>query len=236
MIKNKKLVTISVVLIALVVATSALVYGTLAKYVSKSSGSDFASVAKWGVTLEPVTQASGPYGDTGFATTYNVKVNDDEIQYSVNGGYNDVVAPGTSGRWDGIAFYMRNSQVAVQLTTEAEVTLTGWEINGDFYCPLVFFDDIKGLDYDNAEDLEEAIEEAINEAGTHKHNPGTFSPVYGNGQWSGAGAFSWSWPFENGTDSEGVVKQTDVKDTKLAQLDPAPTIEFTMNITATQID
>lgn len=247
--RNNKLMRASGFLLVLTLITSCFVGGTFAKYVSQTSGFDSARVAKWGVTLEQVTDVEGSWGDSGFSTTYETDeepvVNDyqgEAIAISVDGDTEDVVAPGTSGVWDGIAFKMIDTEVAVQLTTDATITLTGWEVDGKFYCPLIFTvgpdddDVINGLDYENAENLQNDLIKKIEENGTHAHKPGTYNPSYGNGTNYGAGYFSWEWPFENSTGSSNPdSKQDDTKDTALGELATA-TISFDMDIIATQID
>lgn len=216
--KNKMMRLASALLIAVLLTTCAI-SGTFAKYTTTGTGTDSATVAKWGVVIT----ANG----SSFAKQY---ATDDAgvvgtIANSVV-GTNKVIAPGTQGTMVA-ATISGTPEVAVKVTYEATVTLTGWTVNTDtYYCPLEITvgtgedaHTYKGTSYESAAKFKEAIETAINgysDEYAPNTNLGTITvPV------------SWKWAFE-GND--------DVKDTALAKLETAPTIKIEVQVTVTQID
>lgn len=218
--KNKMMRLASALLIAVLLTTCAI-SGTFAKYTTTGTGTDSATVAKWGVKIT----ANG----ATFANTY--ATNDESvvgtIANSVIGGSSaKVIAPGTSGTMVA-ATISGTPEVAVKVTYKATVTLTGWTVNTDtYYCPLEITvgtgedaHTYKGTSYESAAKFKEAIETAINgysDEYAPNTNLGTITvPV------------SWKWAFE-GND--------DVKDTALADLETAPTIKIEVQVTVTQID
>lgn len=239
--QNSKLMRASGILLVLTLMTSCFVGGTFAKYVSKGEGSDSARVAKWGVevTIE---------GD-GFKTTYQKDDTSSSVQNNtvistgeVN-GIEKVVAPGTEGKFGGITI-SGTPEVAVEITTTADVTLSGWNIAGDsgdeFYCPLIFTignQTINGLDYSKetaggANSFQQAIKTAIEQATSQKIEAGTNLSSVGENI-----TYSWKWPFEDSTGS--AISQSDELDTKLgdnAANDNPATITIKVTTTVTQID
>lgn len=236
--KRSKLPKIAALLLVLTLVTATFVSGTFAKYVTKGDGNDSARVAKWGVEVE-VT------GD-GFKTSYgkddvnsNVKgdtvVSEDEVK---------VVAPGTDGTFGGVKISGR-PEVAVEIVTTAEVTLSGWNVADDdeFYCPLEFKigdTTINGLDYSSdtaggEDSFEKAIKNAIENATSKELPAGTDLNTVGNDI-----TYSWSWPFEGA--KGGAAVQSDELDTRLGNNaadnnpDNDPTISITVTTTVTQID
>ena len=131
--QNSKLMRASGILLVLTLITSCFVGGTFAKYVSEGTGEDSARVAKWGVKVE-VT------GD-GFKPTYGK----DDMNAGLGGNMvvsldnSNVVAPGTKGTFGGVKI-SGQPEVAVKITTIADVQLSGWNVadDGEFYCPLKF--------------------------------------------------------------------------------------------------
>lgn len=250
--RNKLMRAGSIVAVAAVVSTSA-VSGTFAKYVSEGSGSDSARVAKWGVKVT----ASG----TTFAKTYTTdadpkpKQEAEEIEYSVvaetvSGKEDNVVAPGTKGELAAVTITGK-PEVAVEvkfapIKEDGQIFSIGdnWKYNSgaesetdSYYCPLkikvgntTYF----GMDYDNADAFESAVNTAI--AGyTKNYKAGTDLSA----TTAVAPSISWSWDFE-GTGADP--KQTDAKDTYLgnltADIDATndPTVELNLKVTVTQID
>ena len=83
--KTSKIMMITVsVLLSLVLITSSVVSGTLAKYTTTGESSDSARVAKWGITVTSGTELSKSYEKNGTV----VVESSDEI---------NLIAPGTSG-------------------------------------------------------------------------------------------------------------------------------------------
>lgn len=236
--KSNKLMKASGILLVLTLITSCFMGGTLAKYVSEGTGEDSARVAKWGVKVE-VT------GD-GFHPTYGKDdaTADLEGNMVVSLDGSNVVAPGTKGTFGGVKI-SGQPEVAVKITTTADVQLSGWNVgsDGEFYCPLKFTigdTTINGLDYsktmaggDNS--FQAAIKKAIEDATTQEVAAGTDLSKIGESI-----TYSWEWPFENGTGT--AINQDDLLDTKLgdnaADTDDSnnPTITIHVTTTVTQID
>lgn len=236
--QNSKLMRASGILLVLTLITSCFVGGTFAKYVSEGTGEDSARVAKWGVKVE-VT------GD-GFKPAYGK----DDMNAGLGGNMvvsldnSNVVAPGTKGTFGGVKI-SGQPEVAVKITTTADVQLSGWNVadDGEFYCPLKFTignTTINGLDYSKsmaggANSFQAAIKKAIEDATTKEVAAGTDLSGIGNSI-----NYSWEWPFENSTGS--ATNQSDVLDTKLgdnaADADDSnnPTITIHVTTTVTQID
>ena len=91
----------------------------------------------------------------------------------------DVFAPGTQGQITDLSI-TGTPEVAVRVDTVATVTVENWDVDGSYYCPLIFNiagTEVKGLTYIGngggadsfASDLKEPIETAYSgelEAGT----------------------------------------------------------------------
>ncbi|MDY4173361.1 MAG: hypothetical protein SOY17_11520, partial [Evtepia sp.] len=200
----------------------------------KGKGSDTARVAKWGVVVE--------VEGNGFHTSYNK----DEIKsnvgtYTVISADGNVVAPGTKGTFGGVKI-SGQPEVAVKITTTADVKLSGWNVgtDGEFYCPLKFTigdTTINGLDYSKGtaggvNSFQADIKQAIEDATTQEVEAGKDLDAIGDSI-----TYSWEWPFENGTGS--AASQSDVLDTLLgdnAVNGEAPTISIDVTTTVTQID
>lgn len=213
--KNKMMRLASALLIAVLLTTCAI-SGTFAKYTTTGTGTDSATVAKWGVVIT----ANG----SSFAKQY---ATDDAgvvgtIANSVV-GTNKVIAPGTQGTMVA-ATITGTPEVAVKVTYEATVELgDNWkDSTGSYYCPLeitVGSDTLKGSSYDSADAFETAVKAKI-DALTSNYAAGTDLSTHTTS------AISWKWAFE-GND--------DVKDTYLGDQGNA-TISITVKVTVTQID
>ena len=218
--KNKMMRIASVLLIAVLMTTCAI-SGTFAKYVTSAEGGDSARVAKWGVNITVS-------GET-FAEAYDTSAN---VQTVISNASDDVVAPGTGGSLAALAV-TGTPEVQVTVTYEAELTLTGWNYDGAFYCPIIISvegEDINGLDYDSADEFAEAVTNAIAE----------YSETYAaNTDLSAVNddlTVTWSWPYET-VDESG--NSNDAKDTLLgnaAAAGNAAEIELNVTCTITQDD
>ncbi len=221
--KNTMMRLASALLVAVLLTTCAIA-GTFAKYTyTLPEAFDTARVAKWGVT--------GTMTGTAFAKTYNLDSTvKGEFTLAVESETN-VVAPGTTGTFTGVAL-TGTPEVAVRITTTAALDLgDNWMVAGDdgddFYCPIVINvndTDIRGLDYTSAEDFKTAVKDAI-EAGNGDYAPNTdlstLSDLNGN--------YTWTWAFDG----------DDAKDTALgdaAANGTAATIALTVSVTVEQID
>lgn len=216
--KNNKLMRASGFLLVLTLVTSCFVGGTFAKYVSEGEGQDVARVAKWGVDV--VVTGGGfdtqygkdtpganvdehtVQGDGSESITFTWEVGTETEQQTED--VSNVIAPGTKGTFGGVKITGK-PEVAVEVATEAEVVLTGWNVRDDngkkeFYCPLVFTigdQTICGLHYSDStaggqHSFETALETAIEQATTGQFDAGTDLTTIGKDI-----TYSWAWPFEN---------------------------------------
>ena len=225
--KNRMLRVASALLVAVLLTTCAI-SGTFAKYVTSKESTDTARVAKFGVDL-------GVTVDGAFATEYDadVTVTDKDgaaIAKTVVASSTDqdnLVAPGTKGDLMASATIDGTPEVAVNVKQEATLVLTGWEVNGTYYCPLVITVDgtkFYGMDYTSAAEFIAAVEAALD-------SDVNYAP---NTDLTESHSVTWAWAFE-GTDG----KQTDELDTALGNY-AAKTgdieISFTYKVIVTQID
>ena len=227
MMKNKMMRIASVLLVAVLLSTCAI-SGTFAKYVTSKENTDTARVAKFGVDLAVTV-------DGAFATEYNADTAaDDEHGVAIaktvvaaTGDPDNLLAPGTEGDLMASATISGTPEVAVNVKQEATLVLTGWAVEGTYYCPLVITVDgneFYGMDYTSAAafiaDVEAALDSDVN-----------YAP---NTDLTESHSVTWAWAFE-GTDG----KQTDELDTALGNY-AAKTgdikISFTYKVTVTQID
>ena len=205
--KKNKTMRVAAVMVVLAMLSTCLVSGTFAKYVTSGSSSDTARVAEWGVTVTPATNSA-------FQKNYKV---DDQSATTI----------GTEGQLTTVELG-GTSEVAVRVTNSANVTLTGWSVDNDYYCPLevtVGTQTLKGTDakYKTVADFENAVKAAI-DAYTADYAPGTDL----SGKADACPVVTWKWAFE-GND--------DVKDTKLGNAtNPAAAVNISITTTLTQID
>lgn len=212
--KKIKTMRIASILLIAVLMTTCAISGTFAKYVTSAGATDTARVAKWGVEITVAGDA--------FATKYNdaADASGTQVVSSV-----DVVAPGTNGTLATLNI-TGTPEVMVNITVTADLTLTDWEIDGDFYCPIIFTigsTDVNGAEFDNAADLELEIETAFTSLSENNVSVGT--PLTRSVE------VTWAWNY----DGDGV-NQTDAKDTALGNLATAPKIEFVFEAIVTQVD
>lgn len=221
--KKNKLFLLGLFVVFAAVLSLSLVSNTLAKYTSNGTGTDSARVAKWGVTVT-VT------GNNAFAEKY--AKDDESFTLDANTVVSavKVLAPGTEGTLGSVTI-SGTPEVAVELQVTLQLTLTGWEVGGDFYCPIIFSDGtntVNGTDYDNVGDLKEAVEDLVNQAAT-KYKAGTdLSGEYGTK------TITWEWAFETGADA-ATKEANNAKDKLLGDAATA-TIEAVWNASVTQIN
>jgi hypothetical protein len=216
----------SALLVAVLLSTCAI-SGTFAKYVTEASAADTARVAKWGVTASVTGGA--------FATKYDIKTTVDGITNSVvSSTANKLVAPGTEGKFTGVAL-TGTPEVAVNITKTATIDIEGWLIDHDndsnadyYYCPLritINGTEYYGMNYASADEFEAALKSAI-EMSNGNYAAGTdLSAISGMN-----GNYEWKWDFEPTS------PYTDEFDTKLGDLAVAPTITINVKVEVTQID
>ncbi len=228
--KKNVMMRLAAIMLMCVLMTTSVIGGTFAKYTTTTTGFDHARVAQWGVNIG----ITGGAFKTEYASDLSTFVKDkadNEITVAVQSGTADpndkVLAPGTTGTFTGI-HVTGKPEVAININTEATVTLIGWDVGGNYYCPVsiqVGSTTFNGNDYDNAAAFAAAVEAAI-EAANGNYAPNTdLSSVTGLN-----GDYTWTWAFEGG------VEQDDAKDTELANAASLPQIDITITTTITQID
>ena len=225
--KNKMMRVASALMVAVLLSTCAI-SGTFAKYITEKESTDTARVAKFGVDLAVTV-------DGAFATEYDADTTaTDKLGVAIaktvvasSTDSDNLVAPGTKGDLMASATIAGTPEVAVNVKQEATLVLTGWEVNGTYYCPLVITVDgtkFYGMDYTSAAEFIAAVEAALD-------SDVNYAP---NTDLTESHSVTWAWAFE-GTDG----KQTDELDTALGNY-AAKTgdigISFTYKVTVTQID
>lgn len=216
--KKTKLMRAALLLLVLTLITSCFVGGTFAKYTTSAEGSDTARVAKWGVVITA-------HGET-FAKTYATDTENvvGTIANSVvSANANKVIAPGTKGNMVGMTI-TGTPEVAVSVNYAANFKVEGWTVDDKFYCPLqikVGSTMIDGATFNNAAAFENDVNTEISTynknyaAGTDLSTASVTTP-----------SVSWEWPFN----------EDDIKDTKLGNLETAPTVSLTVTTTVDQIN
>ena len=210
--KQNKFMRLASYLLIATLMTTCTVGGTFAKYLTEKTGYDEARVAKWGIEITA-------QGDT-FTNTYEDHSNSGFDQTVVSDA--KVVAPGTDGVLAGIAIE-GTPEVAFSVAYEATLTLTGWEIDGEEYCPLIFTIGDEEITMETAGGTIALFTEAV--AGALEGYNQNY-PAGGTVAADDAPTVEWRWEFEG--DNE--------KDTALGNLETAPTIRLELTTTVTQLD
>lgn len=222
---NKMLRLASILMVAAMISTCAI-SGTFAKYVTSDDVADEARVAKWGVT---VTGSGYLFAETYKEATENTPGGDAAVLTVVSSNGDKVVAPGSKSNDDGMNINISGiPEVDVKVEHNATVTLTGWEIESEFYCPLIFTinsEIIDGKTFNNSADLIDKLTDAIENKSTVKYDANTDLGAQPNNQIN----ITWEWPFE-------LSDENNIKDTKLGNLSTAPEISIGIVTTVTQID
>ena len=216
--KKTKLMRAALLLLVLTLITSCFVGGTFAKYTTSAEGSDTARVAKWGVeiTANGATFANKYATDTGnvVGTIANSVVSADKV-----------IAPGTKGNMVGMTI-TGTPEVAVSVNYAADFKVEGWTVDDKFYCPLqikVGSTMIDGVKFNNAAAFENAVNTEIS---TYNKNYAAGTDLSLSTANVTTPSVSWEWPFS----------EDDIKDTKLGNLETAPTVSLTVTTTVNQID
>lgn len=213
--------------------STCVISGTFAKYTTSDTATDSARVAKWGVTVDVA-------GEDAFAMTYDNTAPGTQVKSTV-----DVVAPGTNGTLATVDV-TGTPEVAVKVTYEATLTLTGFTATADWdantataadqqtYCPIIIT--VDGTPFNFVEATTDAaltakiaeVVAAIN--GTNNYDAGTDLDTV-----LGSLSITWKWAFETGADD--VAKEANnKKDTVLGNLATAPEISFELEVTVEQVD
>ncbi len=240
--KNIMMRAASALLVA-VLLTTCSISGTFAKYTTAANVTDIARVAKWGVEIKSSGDMFGQKYYNVDATDSN-KVAETTVVNSISvasAGNDNVLAPGTKGELAKTTI-TGTPEVSVEVTYEPILTLTGWTVDGNEYCPLLIkvADKTYGItdQTDNSSistgcgcsdiaTLKSSVENAIKAAkGTYDPNTKLEDKTV---------AVSWEWPFEHGAD-DAAKAANDAKDTALGNAEIAPTIKFGIKTTVTQLD
>ena len=220
--KKNAMLKIAAILMVAVLLTTCAISSTFAKYTTTDTETDSARVAKWGVTVDTTVEGL-------FLETY-----DSGAVASTEA----VVAPGTAnGDVKATSVITGQPEVKVQVSNVVNFVITGWLVDGAFYCPLVVTvngEPISGLDYDDADEFMAAV----NEAGTATKTFMPYETVLEDleGEDEIDTEITWKWAFEDTSDN---AKQTNEKDTKLGDLAAkgnAPTVAITITTTVDQLD
>ena len=192
-------------LLVVVMLTSCILSSTFAKYVTSSSSKASARIAKWGVEIK--TDISGL-----FSNEYDF--NADGTKDAISVDMAKIVAPGEQANYFRFETKATGTpEVACELSTTASVSFTNWEIDGVFYCPLVFTINgatVSGTQFAKAEDFEKFIEYRISLLSAE------FEPGVKLGDEKGENGrlsetmyldIEWQWPMEDtdGDRSNGYV-------------------------------
>ena len=210
---NRKVLGLVSIVLMFTLVSACLMSGTLAKYVTESTGTDTARVAKWDINTNftfELFKNSYATDDSNYESS---------IAFSVTGENGDlVIAPGTSGSYD---FSITGG--APEVAYEIEIAIVAayndaWAATG--YDPLVFT--LDGAPVGNLNDLTAAL----SSSGTLSNY---YAPLTDANAVNGIHTIGWSWPFESGDDES---------DTTLGELAMTQNLEITFDVavTATQID
>ena len=222
----KKVVSIILVIVMILTLWStSMISTTLAKYAAADSSTESAQVAKWGVTVDTKLDL--------FSVEYDLDKDDKTvISCDIN---EDVVAPGTEGAADLTSSIKGKPEVAVKVTTTAEVTLSNWKVvnneKTEYYCPLEFTIVVNGvtntktgMDFGTEEDFASWIEKQISKASA-VYTPGTDLDAEKAIELE----ISWVWPFSVDDDKDTYLGNSAAKGN-------AATISISLTQTVVQIN
>ena len=217
--KKNKALTAAFSVFALTMVSMCAIGGTFAKYVTEKEASDTVTVAKWGVEV------------TANGNTAAVTELDGNPEIHVSGTEGELMAPGTKGTFVSVSVD-GDPEVVANVTHEATVAITGWEIDSVYYCPVVVkvngvavvatdhSDPVDGVI--DASDYAASIEEAIEDLSKTEVAVGT--PL------DQTITVTWEWLITTDGDATGE------KDTKLGNLITAPSITVGISTTVEQVD
>ena len=232
--KKNRMMRVASALLVAVLLTTCVISGTFAKYVTTEGGSDFARVAKWGVTVEA---ESFDMFTTDYKTDDTTATFTGDYSVSSEGTANrdDVMAPGTKGTFADFAI-TGTPEVAVEVAVKATVSVSGnWLVDGDFYCPIVITvgtEAISGLDYDSADAFAAAINDKLEDK-TAQYAPNKDLSTIGDDTNLN---LAWAWAFEGATGTKN--NQSDKLDTVLGDRAVAEDLKIDIKVvvSVTQID
>jgi hypothetical protein len=253
--KNRMMRVASGLMVAVLMTTSAI-SGTFAKYITQTSASDSARVAKFGVTIGTAGSLFGESyqkhaSDSGATSISNT------VESTVK-----VVAPGTSsadvGDGGGLVFSATGTpEVAVKVSFSVDTdslkdivlpaaTYTDYTVvpNGTFsvasdYHPLQFTLKWNGVEVDcGGHTLQDIVSYLNDDTNSKYFAPNTdLSTAFGNY------TLTWEWPYDNGKDKEDtflgqhVAEIGNLPDTPASVVDAySHEVNLAITMTVTQVD
>ena len=222
--KKNRMMRLASGLLVAVLATTSMISGTYAKYVTSGEATDSARVAKWGVTV------------TANGETFAKEYAKDDVSFVLDANTvvstEKVVAPGTKG--DMVSMQLSGTpEVASRVSYVADVAISSnWIAGGNFYFPIIIT--INGTQYsaDGTGCADAAAFEAYLEAKIAEYSCDYEAGIDLSTVGTDSLAISWEWPFSTSD-------ANDVKDTELgnqAVVGNAATLGITVTTTVTQID
>jgi len=221
--KKNRTMRFAAVMLVIALITTCIISGTFAKYVtSGTDASDEARVAAWGVTVE----ATSANDMAVFGTEYAKDDGTASISVTVKADGDDkVVAPGTKGEGEAMITLSGTPEVAVEVAYTGEIVMEGWEVDNEYYCPIIFTidgEDFDGQGYDSIDEFIADVSAALYT--TEQYDPNTDLSELNEGH-----EVSWEWPID--VDDENDTALGDA-----AANGDAATISISLNATVTQID
>lgn len=241
--KKNTMMRLASVLLICVLLTTSTISGTFAKYITTDSADATARVAKWGIEIDSAADAL-------FAKTYARDDLGTVIENTVEADV-EVVAPGTKSADNAITFGVTGTpEVAVRMTVKIEDGCTDVYLpaktnyddrttadSGDTFTTDDYYPVVYTLKVPTTGGGTETVIGNLNAIKTFLNSyfvdfePGTNLEE----KFTEACSLSWAWTFETGND-EADTLLGDIAAGK-ATVDGASTrIDFTMTVTATQID
>ena len=219
--KKNKFMRMASVLLVLTLLTTCAISGTFAKYVTSTTGTDSARVAKWGFTD---TKSQITLNDL-FKTTYDNNVE----------GKADVIAPGTTNSANFKFTYNTTDngatapEVAYTFVVSTDGSTIGDSIKNNTNIQWKLDDGAWGT-WDQMIAAVKTL--SGDESGTKTYAPGQLPAAFNKNQ---THTISWEWLFKTETSGESMAAQ-DVTDTAMGNAQALDNVSITITITATQID
>ena len=236
--KKNKMMRLGSTLLVATLASTCVLGGTFAKYVTETSGTDSARVAKWGFNQDAKINIDNLFADA-YATSGN------KVDYPENTGNTatvrsvakatKVIAPGTKGEAKFAFSYGGDAaaaapEVAYTFTIDTTGSACGTNIKAN---PDIVWS-LDGTACTGWDDLITQIKDlsgSTNGSGTKNYDPNTLPDAFKD---TGANehTVSWEWKYED-TDKTAAQDKTD---TDLGNAGTLETVNLSIKITATQID
>ena len=208
--KKNAMLKIAAILMVAVLLTTCAISSTFAKYTTSGTGTTYARVAKFGITIDSTVQVAG------FQNEYDAKTGTIKaISASEN-----VMAPGAYGSISSSNSVTGTAEVAVVASATYTISLDknagDFKLNGAEYFPIVFT--VGSTDYSHKSiggtyETISALLTAVSEAASV--STGVIAPGAAV-EFAAAQTLKWAWAYE--VDDDTQVDAFDAKDTELAKL------------------